>query len=147
MPELDATELPRVDEDQLLAAGHPQFEVVVRRRLAVRVARFEAAGHPEMDAEPGAPGEAEGHLLRRGDGLDEFRPGQGRGQRRRSDPPADPRLGIETDGGDLAPQAEVPAAAEIFDFGELGHRRTPCGGPLAAQAARGFPLVSAVRRD
>ena len=121
MPEQDTAELPRVDEDEFLAAGHRQLEVIVRRRLTVRVAGFEAARHPEMHAEPGAAGKTEGHLLRRGERLDKLRTGQRLGHRRRRDASSDSGLGVQMDGRNLTAESCVPAAAEIFDFGELGH--------------------------
>jgi len=124
LPELDATELTRVDEDEFLSAGHRQLEVVVRRRLAIGVAGFEPTGHPEMHAEPGAAGEPEGHLLSRGDGLDEFRPDHGLGHRFRILAAPDTGLGIQVELRDLPPDTWIPAAAEIFDFGEFGHRRS-----------------------
>ncbi len=136
LPELDAAELPRVDEDEFLAAGHRQLEMVVRRRLTIGLAGLEPAGHPEVHADPGLAGKSERHLLRRGEGLQELRARERPGQRLRVDAPADAGLRVEEDLRDLPADARLPASAEIFDFGEFGHaeRKMP---PATRGASRG----------
>ena len=53
--------------DQLAPAGHRQPKVVVGRRFPTGVPGLEPAGHPKVDAEPGAARETKGHLLGRGE--------------------------------------------------------------------------------
>ena len=86
------------------------------------VAGFEAAGHAEVDADPDPVRETKSHLLGGGVGLDELRARQGLGHRLGVEAPAHARLRIQEDLRDLPADAGLPATAEIFDFGEFGHR-------------------------
>jgi hypothetical protein len=119
--ELHAAEHAGIGVDQRVARGEER-EMVVAPRRVVRRFHAQLATHAEMDAQPRAPAEAKGHLLR--------------GRRRSHQAGADQGA---AQGGDIhsaeGPRALVrqhaghrfilcgllPAAAEKFDFGQLGH--------------------------
>ena len=122
LPKEDPPKLPRIDEDELLPAAHGEHKVVVLGRLARRIAAFQPAGHPEVHADPRIARKAERHLLGGRERFQQFRAHERLGHRRPIDTATHARFRIQADLRDLAAEARIPAAAEIVDFGEFGHR-------------------------
>jgi hypothetical protein len=87
----------------------------------------EFAGHAQVDAEPEwgvggvGGGEAEEHLL--GGGLGGIEPRAGEVFREKGGVGGleNPGARVEAHGGDGLAEAGIPAAADVFDFGEFGH--------------------------
>ena len=98
-------------------------EVIVAARGVIGRLSREFAGHAEVDAEPRVAAEAEEHLFRGGFRGDEFRAGEVLLDEFWISAAKDAGACMKADVLDALAEAGVPAFAEEFYFGELGHRQ------------------------
>ena len=120
MVEEDAPEQSRVAEDEgLVALTEEEVIVIAGDEGGGFVAEF--AGHAEVESEPGVLRETEEHLFAARFGGEKFCAGQKAEQGWEVVATKDSFVGVQVDFEDRVAEADIPAAAEVFYFGEFRH--------------------------
>jgi hypothetical protein len=121
-----AAEQSWVAEDQRLAWLMKDQMIVIAGHEGGGLST-ELAGHPEVNSDPGILRKSKQHLFAAGLGADKLRAWQETLQSIGVAPAKDSLPGVKRDPDDLLSDAHIPAATEVFHFGEFWHGRTVAG--------------------